>query len=65
MYRINSTAKNMITLQVVKDGKYQDVRLMPKNFVMSEDITEQMKNMEFNKLIRVRQVPNLPKGGAK
>lgn len=60
MYRVNSQAQNMITLQVVVDGKYSSVQLMPKKFVLSEEKTDQMKNMELNGLIRVREVK---KGG--
>lgn len=56
MYRINSISPNMITLQVVTEGKYHSVQLLPRNFVMSEVLTPQMDMLADNKAIRIREV---------
>lgn len=56
MYRINSKSGNMISLQVVQNGQFCAVNLMPKSFVFSEEKTEQMSNLELNKAISVRFV---------
>ena len=58
MYRVNSISKNLITLQVVQDGKYKSVQLLPRNFVLSERKTPQMVNLELSKAVRIRVLPD-------
>lgn len=55
MYKISSTSGNLTTLQVVKDGRLKTAHLLPKNFILSEVVTEQMKNLEKSKVIRIRE----------
>ena len=55
MYRINSVSKQMVRLLVVEGGKEHLVNLMPKNFVFTEKVTDQMKILENDGVIKVRQ----------
>ncbi len=56
MYRINSISSQIVKLQVKTNGALKAVDLLPGNFVFSDELTDQLKNMEFNKVIRVREV---------
>lgn len=61
MYRINSTTSQVVTFQVVnEDKKKLSVTLLPKNFVFTEELTDQIKNLEANKVIKVREVSKKP-----
>jgi len=54
MFRVNSTSKQLVRLNVVVGGKLQLVELLPKNFVFTESVTPQMKMLEKDGVIRVR-----------
>lgn len=54
MYRINSVSKQIVRLNVIEAGRPQLVDLLPKNFVFSEAVTDQMKMLEKDGVIRVR-----------
>lgn len=56
MYRINNISKQIVKLQVQKDTKLREVTLMPGNFVLTEAVTQQMKNLENSRVIRVREI---------
>lgn len=56
MYRVNSISKQLVRLNVVEAGKLQQVDLLPKNFVFTESITDQMKILEKEGVIKVRDV---------
>lgn len=58
MYRINSISKQMVSLQVIDNGVSKSVNLLPGNFVFSDKITDQMRNLEANRCIRLRELPN-------
>jgi len=55
MFRVNSTSKQLVRLNVVEAGKMQLVDLLPKNFVFTEAVTDQMKMLEKDGVIRVRE----------
>ena len=56
MFRVNSTSKQLVRLNVVDGGKLQQVNLLPKNFVFTEQVTDQLKLLEKEGVIRVRDV---------
>ena len=56
MYRINSVSKQLVRLLVVENGKEHLVNLLPKNFVFSDVHTDQMKVLENDGVIKVREV---------
>lgn len=62
MYRINSISKHMVSLQVFTDGKFKFVNLLPGNFVFSEKLTEQLKNLQNQRCIRIHEVPAYKSG---
>ena len=65
MYRVNSVSRTITKLLVVEHGRETLVTLLPKNFVFSEKVTDQMKVLEKNGVIRVRKVPSLRHSVAK
>ena len=56
MFRVNSMSKQLVRLNVVDGGKLQQVNLLPKNFVFTEQVTDQLKLLEKEGVIRVRDV---------
>ena len=54
MYRVNSISKQLVRLNVIEAGKPQLVELLPKNFVFTEVVTDQMRLLEKEGVIRVR-----------
>jgi len=55
MFRVNSTSKQVVRLNVIEAGRPQLVDLLPKNFVFTESVTDQMKILEKEGVIRVRE----------
>ena len=55
MFRVNSTSKQLVRLNVVTAGVTQQVDLLPKNFVFTDSVTPQMKLLEKEGVIRVRE----------
>lgn len=64
MYRINSISKQMVDLQVVQNDTYKAVKLLPGNFVFSDKVTEQLKNLQNQRCIRIHEVPGKTAGTA-
>lgn len=56
MFRINSISSQIVKLQVKTNGALKAVDLLPGNFVFTDEMTDQLKNLEFNKIVRVREV---------
>ena len=55
MFRVNSISKQVVRLNVIEAGRPQLVDLLPKNFVFTESVTDQMKVLEKEGVIRVRE----------
>ena len=64
MYRINSISKQMVDFQVVQNDTYKAVKLLPGNFVFSDKVTEQLKNLQAQRCIRIHEVPGQTAGTA-
>ena len=56
MFRVNSISKQLVRLNVIESGRQQLVDLLPKNFVFTEAVTDQMKLLEKSGVIRVREI---------
>ena len=56
MFRVNSISKQLVRLNVIEAGRQQLVDLLPKNFVFTEAVTDQMKLLEKDGVIRVREI---------
>lgn len=56
MFRVNSTTNQLVRLDIMEAGKLQQVALLPKNFVFTETVTDQLKVLEKEGVIRVREV---------
>ena len=56
MFRVNSISKQMLNFQVVTNGKLKMVNLLPGNFVFTDKLTSQIKNLELNKCVRTHEV---------
>ena len=56
MFRVNSTSKQLVRLNVIEAGVPQLVDLLPKNFVFTDTVTSQMKQLEKSCVIKVREV---------
>ena len=59
MFRVNSIAKQLVRFNVVTEGKLQQVDLLPKNFVFTESLTDQIKLLEKEGVIRVKDARTL------
>ena len=55
MFRVNSTSKQLVRLNVIVAGRPQLVDLLPKNFVFTEVVTDQLRQLEKIGVIRVRE----------
>ena len=55
MFRVNSTSKQLVRLNVIEAGRPQLVDLLPKNFVFTDIVTDQMRQLEKIGAIRVRE----------
>lgn len=58
MYRVNNATKQMVKLQVVQDGKLHAVNLLPGKFVLTDELTNQIMNLEKNRAVKTHAVPN-------
>ena len=59
MYRVNSTANNLVNFQVIQNGESHLVQLLPHNFVFTERLTDQINNLVSQSVIRVHEVSNV------
>lgn len=55
MFRVNAISNQIVRLNVISAGRPQLVDLLPKNFVFTEAVTDQMKLLEKDGVIRVRE----------
>ena len=65
MFRVNSTSKQLVRLNVIEAGRPQLVDLLPKNFVFTDIVTDQMRQLEKIGAIRVRETKVVKANAAK
>ena len=62
MFRVSSISKQLVRLNVVEAGSLHQVDLLPKNFVFTESVTDQMKILEKEGVVRVKDVRTVKAG---
>lgn len=56
MFRVNSMSKQLVRLDIVEAGSLHQVALLPKNFVFTDVVTDQLKVLEREGVIKVKEV---------
>lgn len=57
MFKLTSTSNSPLSFQVVENGNFKAVRLTPKAFCFTETLTDQIRNLQALRVLRIKEVP--------